>query len=55
MSTSITVFNYEGKGVSFLPKDNNVMVNATEMAKAFGKLTKDFLKTQQTFCIFVAH
>lgn len=48
METNLTVFKYEGKDVSFLPQDNNTLVNATEMARVFGKFPKDFLKTQQT-------
>lgn len=35
---------YEGNNVSFA-KGDNLMVNATEMAKPFGKLAKDWLKT----------
>lgn len=48
METNLTVFKYEGKDVSFLPQDNNTLINATEMARVFGKFPKDFLKTQQT-------
>ena len=40
-------FNYEGNPVSF-STDNGIMVNATEMAKPFGKQPIDFLKNQQT-------
>lgn len=40
-------FEYNGKEISFdLTNDDDVMVNATEMAKAFNKLPKDYLKTQ---------
>lgn len=35
-------------GGSNRQKGENVMVNATQMAKPFGKSAKDFLKTDQT-------
>jgi len=39
-------FIYSGKEIDFLPEGNsNVMVNATQMAKAFGKRVDVFLKT----------
>ena len=41
------IFFYKGNPITFL-KGNGVMVNATEMAKPFGKSPKDFLKTEQT-------
>lgn len=41
------VFSYGGANMTFASKDGLVMVNATEMAKPFGKLTKDWLKTNQ--------
>lgn len=41
----IKIFDYNGNGVTFR-KDGSVMVNATEMAKPFGKLTADWLKNQ---------
>ncbi len=38
-------FIYNGKNIDFeVSVKDNVMVNATQMAKAFGKLPKDFLK-----------
>lgn len=40
----IKVFSYNGSSVSFF-NGKNVMVNATEMAKSFGKTTKDWLRT----------
>lgn len=46
--TAMQVFTYEGSPVSFNPTGENIMVNATEMARPFGKATKDFLKLQQT-------
>lgn len=41
------VYDYKGSQISFISGEN-VMVNATQMAKFFGKSTKDFLKTEQT-------
>lgn len=43
MNTPI-VYDYKGSKISFA-NGNNVMVNATEMAKSFGKTTKDWLRT----------
>ena len=39
------IFQYNGSPITF-HKGDNVMVNATEMAKPFGKSPKDFLKTE---------
>lgn len=47
MNTSIINFDYKGSQISFISGDN-VMINATQMAKPFGKSAKDFLKTEQT-------
>lgn len=47
MQTSIINFNYKGSQISF-NRGENVMVNATQMAKPFDKSPKDFLKTDQT-------
>lgn len=42
-------FIYQDVKIHFLlSKDENVMVNATEMAKAFERRTKDYLKSQST-------
>ncbi len=42
-------FIYQDTQIHFLlSNDDNVMVNATEMAKAFGKRTKDYLANQST-------
>lgn len=41
------VYDYKGSQISFM-SGNNVMINATQMAKPFGKSPKDFLKTDQT-------
>lgn len=47
MNDSIINFDYKGSQISF-NKGENVMINATQMAKPFGKSPKDFLKTEQT-------
>lgn len=44
---TIQIFQYDGSPVSF-KKSNSVMVNATEMAKPFGKLPKDWLSNKST-------
>jgi predicted site-specific integrase-resolvase len=42
-------FIYSGKEVDFLPQgSNNVMVNATQMAKIFGKKVEDFTRLDST-------
>lgn len=42
-------FTYEGKQVSFIKSDDgSVLINATEMAKAFGKRPSDWLKLPNT-------
>lgn len=41
------IFQYNGSPITF-QKGDSVMVNATQMAKPFGKSPKDFLKTEQT-------
>lgn len=43
----IQIFSYNGNGVTFR-KGESVMVNATEMAKPFGKTTKDWLTNKST-------
>nr|WP_314992070.1 phage antirepressor KilAC domain-containing protein [uncultured Capnocytophaga sp.] len=40
------VYNYNGNNITFQLGNGDVMVNATEMAKAFGKMPKDYLRTQ---------
>jgi len=42
------IFNYNGNNITFQLGNGDVMVNATEMAKPFSKLPKDYLKTQST-------
>lgn len=44
--SDIKKFEYEGQDISFEFADGNKMVNATEMAKPFGKLVGNFLKSQ---------
>lgn len=43
----IQIFEYNGNSISF-GKEGNVMVNATEMAKAFGKRPNDYLSLPTT-------
>lgn len=45
--TDIQIFNYNGNSVTFR-KGDSVMVNATEMAKPFGKFSKDWLANKGT-------
>jgi phage antirepressor YoqD-like protein len=45
---NLKIFNYEGSGVTFKHANGYLMVNATEMCKPFGKLTKDFLINDRT-------
>lgn len=47
MNTSIIKFDYNGTIIHF-SKGDNVMVNATEMAKPFGKLVGDWLRLKTT-------
>lgn len=42
----VQVFNYEQSPVSFKRADGTLMVNATQMAKSFGKIAKDWLRTK---------
>ncbi len=44
----IIKFDYEGQKISFEFADGNKMINATEMAKPFGKKVNDFLRLQST-------
>ena len=46
MST-ITTYSYEGTPIAF-ERGAGVMINATQMAKRFGKRTADWLQNQQT-------
>ena len=38
------VFKYKGSEITFQLGEGSVMVNATEMAKSFGKRVNDFLR-----------
>lgn len=42
------MFNYEGKDIHFKDQQGSVLVNATQMGKAFGKQPKDWLRLQST-------
>ena len=44
----ITRFDYEGHKISFEFADGKRMINATEMAKPFGKMVSGFLRIQGT-------
>ena len=46
-TNALSVFSYNGNDITFNSGDG-IMVNATEMAKPFGKLTKDWLNNKQT-------
>lgn len=43
-----SVYIYEGASINFLTENGEVMVNATEMAKPFGKRVYDWMITQQS-------
>lgn len=47
MENRVQVFSYNGSSVSFF-NEKNVMVNATEMAKVFGKRPVDYLRLPST-------
>ena len=44
----ITKFDYREQSISFEFEDGNKMINATEMAKPFGKKVAGFLRTKET-------
>ena len=46
--SDITKFKYEDQQISFEFADGNKMINATEMAKPFGKLAGNFLRLKET-------
>lgn len=46
--SNITKFNYQGANISFEFSDGNKMINATEMAKPFGKPVGNFLRLAET-------
>lgn len=41
---ALSVFSYEGNNVTFRDVEGTLMVNATEMAKAFGKKPAEWLR-----------
>ena len=43
-----TKFNYEGHDITFEFSDGNKMINATQMAKSFGKPVGNFLRLKET-------
>ena len=47
VSQEVTTFQYNGRSISFF-NGSNVMVNATQMAAAFNKVPKDWLRNQST-------
>lgn len=47
MDSNVQIFDYNGNGVTFR-KGDSVMVNATEMAKPFGKRPNDYLALAST-------
>lgn len=46
--SDITIFDYEGQQISFEFADGNKMINATQMAKPFGKPVGNFLRLKET-------
>lgn len=46
--SNLQQFNYEGQTITFEFSDGNKMINATEMAKPFGKQVGGFLRTKET-------
>ena len=42
------IFEYEGNKITFEFENGQRMVNATQMAKVFGKRTNGFLRTKNT-------
>src|SRR5690554_718052 len=48
MKSNLKVFEYEGKNITFDLGNGDVMVNATEMAKSFGKRPSKWLELPST-------
>lgn len=46
--SNLSVFQYSDAPISFRKETGSLFVNATEMAKGFGKTTKDWLRTKQS-------
>ena len=42
------IYSYNGNDISFHSGSNNILVNATEMARPFNKTPKDYLRTQSS-------
>lgn len=42
------VYTYNGYDISFHSGSNNILINATEMARPFNKTPKDYLRTQSS-------
>lgn len=45
---AIQIYDYEGHEIEFDLGNDNIMVNATEMAKLFGREIKDFMRNDRT-------
>jgi hypothetical protein len=48
MLEAVKIFSYEGQPVTFKNENGTVYVNATEMAKRFGKMTHEYLRLPNT-------
>ena len=46
--SDLTIFDYEGQNISFEFADGNKMINATQMARPFGKPVGNFLRLKET-------
>lgn len=47
MKANVSIFNYNGVPITF-DRGNDILINATEMAKVFDKKPKDWLRTMQS-------
>ena len=45
---NLQVFNYEGVPVTFQLENGEIMINATQMAKPFGKVVYEYLRLPST-------
>jgi len=48
MKNELKVFEYEGKSITFNLGNGDVMVNATEMARSFGKEVRQWFDNAET-------
>ena len=48
MENNIIVFNYQGSNIPFELTGNDIMINATEMAKPFGKKISEWKRLPST-------